>query len=101
MRISIEGDDPGHANYVELCRRRNLTVRVTLDGVAQDLCLTADSDEGWIKRLNHTAPDRTEIVRGVVELSFFDIAGTPVDVAPSAKPKPPVDFFAINRMFSS
>jgi hypothetical protein len=77
-RISAEKDDPGYEPFRRLLNQR---VRVKLDGVEQKQVLTADRAEGWIKR---TMVDedgglvvdgdeiKTEIVRGKVELSFYE-----------------------------
>lgn len=76
MRVSIEKDDPGYATYGKLVAD-SINVKIILDGIEQGACLTADSSEGWIKRLVMSDGGRpaqvngefiNEVVRGAVEI---------------------------------
>ena len=78
MRISIERNDPGFANYEKMMIAGPVH-RILLDGIEQSMVLTADSDEGMVKRLKKNKDDsivrshdrsyaETEIVYGKVEI---------------------------------
>lgn len=78
-RISVEekAEPTGYQNYV-MTMIDGLTAMVFLNGEPQKTCITADSEEGWIKRVvmdgnkvvltDDHAEFRTEIVRGEVEI---------------------------------
>lgn len=48
-RVSTDKFDPGEHVFAKL-RASGKQVKVWLDGVEQDNCITADVDEGWVKR---------------------------------------------------
>lgn len=48
-RVSCEKGDPGERAYA-LARADGKTVKVYLDGVEQKHAVTADANEGWVKR---------------------------------------------------
>ena len=77
-RISVEPDDPAFLAVDDL--RRHLT-HVFLNGEQQSFCLTADEEEGFVKRIVSDAQGKpvlegsdfkTEVVRGSVRISWPD-----------------------------
>lgn len=70
-RVSCEKGDPGEAAY-NAARLEGKKVIVYLDGVNQPEAVTADVEEGWVRRFKKNEeglvidPDKEEIVIEVV-----------------------------------
>lgn len=77
MRVSIELDDPACKPETSMLAR---TAEVYLDGVKQHLVVTADDEEGFVKRYktlangllyqNEQGYSETEIVKGQVTIKI-------------------------------
>lgn len=78
MRCSAEKGDPGYDNFI-VAMEHGRKVTVTLDGVEQDMVITADEEQGFVRRLvkdaeGHVYHDATrncatdEVVRGSVKI---------------------------------
>lgn len=78
-RVSCERGDPGEKHYAMLCADGE-KVKITLDGIEQIFCLTADSANGWIKKFVVSPGGRmafnpatqeplTEVVHGDVQIT--------------------------------
>ncbi|BCH33150.1 hypothetical protein MesoLjLc_50800 [Mesorhizobium sp. L-8-10] len=79
-RVSTETGDPGERAYAMACGDGK-RIKVYLDGVEQQYCLTADARQGWVKRhviteQGNVAFNRateeilTEVVHGRVEIAL-------------------------------
>jgi hypothetical protein len=80
-RVSCEKGDPGERAYALACAGGK-TVKVYLDGVEQKYALTADTNQGWVKRTVVSADGNiafnrateeiyTEIVHGAVRIEVI------------------------------
>lgn len=61
MRLSCDDNDPGYQAWEE-----RHPVKVFLDGVEMDRCITADTDEGYILRFRCHPDGRVVVDNGVV-----------------------------------
>ncbi len=86
MRISSESDNPGYRTFCEK-RSEGLEPMIHLDGVEQQLVVTADDVEGFVERVVLTengdvAHDGEKILReivyGKVSIGFERCASTPL-----------------------
>ncbi len=107
MRISADPTDPGWDRYAETLRERQV-VRIFCDGreIVNTGVITADEENGIVLALDLDAngnvradpeePTRpmTRVLRGRVTVR---IGGEP----PPLQPKSGVDWFAINKAFST
>lgn len=80
MRLSIRRSDSGFQNYL-LSRSRLQRTIITLDGVQQTGCITADDEANVVVRFKHPMEfDRErqelvdEVVHGRVAIEFIDEA---------------------------